>query len=72
MGNRDEYSWMIEVQGRVVGNITINSIYDSTKKEGVRAGNLAILIGDPSFWGQGLLIGVVLICLVLLDLAEMF
>lgn len=50
----DRYSWMIECQKRLIGNICINSIKEETEKNGIKAGSLAILIGDPQFWKQGI------------------
>jgi RimJ/RimL family protein N-acetyltransferase len=48
----DEYNWMIELNGKVIGNVCINSIEDQSKKHGCRAGSMAILIGDLSAWGK--------------------
>lgn len=48
----DEYSWMIELDGKVIGNACINSIDEQTKKFGHRAGSMAILIGDKNAWGK--------------------
>lgn len=50
----DRYSWMIELDGEIVGNIEINEIKDLSQKYGVKTGAFCTLIGDPSNWGQGL------------------
>lgn len=50
----DCYSWMIELDGNIVGNIEINEIKELSQKYGVKAGAFCTLIGDPSSWGQGL------------------
>lgn len=50
----DCYSWMIELDGEVVGNIEINEIKKLTQKYGVKTGAFCTLIGDPKNWGQGL------------------
>lgn len=52
--NKDEYSWMIELRGNIIGNSAINNIKASTEKFGVKAGNLVILIGDTHAWGKGI------------------
>ena len=64
--NEDEYSWMIECEGRVIGNVCINCIAEKTKEFGRRAGNLTVLIGDRAYWGKG--IGTK-VCAVVLDWA---
>ena len=50
----DRYSWMIECNGEIVGNIEINDIRKLSHKYGVAAGAFCTLIGDPKNWGQGL------------------
>jgi len=50
----DRYSWMIERDGEIVGNIEINDIRKLSRKYGVTAGVFCTLIGDPKNWGQGL------------------
>ena len=50
----DRYSWMIERNGEIVGNIEINDIRKLSHKYGVAAGAFCTLIGDPKNWGQGL------------------
>ncbi len=47
----DEYNWMIELDGKVIGNASINYI---TESENIKTGNFAILIGDKNFWGKGI------------------
>ncbi len=50
----DRYSWMIERNGEIVGNIEINEIRKLSHKYGVTAGAFCTLIGNPKNWGQGL------------------
>lgn len=48
------FSWMIELDGEIVGNVEINEINELTDKYGVKAGAFCTLIGDKSNWGKGL------------------
>lgn len=50
----DRYSWMIERDGAIVGNVEINEINELSKKYEVKTGAFCTLIGDPKNWGQGL------------------
>lgn len=52
LNNQDAYNWMIECQGRIVGNACINSIDEQTKDKGHKAGTMAILIGEKELWNQ--------------------
>lgn len=52
--NPDECSWMIELDGKVIGNISINGIREVTEKCGAKAGNLVFLIGEKEQWGKGI------------------
>ncbi len=52
--NDDECSWMIELDKKIIGNVSINSIAEMTEKFSVKAGNLTILIGEKNLWGQGI------------------
>ena len=52
--NADAYSWMIEYDGIVIGNVCINDIQETTKKMKTKAGNLTVLIGEKKLWGKGL------------------
>jgi len=54
LNSTDEYSWMIECDGKIIGNVCINSISETSKLMGRRAGSLTILIGDKKYWGKGL------------------
>jgi RimJ/RimL family protein N-acetyltransferase len=45
-------SWMIELDGRVIGNIELNSIKETSSTYGVKAGRFSTLIGDKSHWGK--------------------
>jgi RimJ/RimL family protein N-acetyltransferase len=50
----DEYNWMIEVNGQVVGNVNISDIDLRTKTDSCRSGSMTILIGDRESWGKGI------------------
>jgi [ribosomal protein S5]-alanine N-acetyltransferase len=52
--NPDEYNWMIELDGKTIGNVSINSIEETSLKLGKKAGNYTILIGDKDHWGKGI------------------
>lgn len=54
IASTDEYSWMMECDGKIIGNVCINSIEETSKKLGKKAGNLTILIGDKDYWRKGL------------------
>jgi RimJ/RimL family protein N-acetyltransferase len=54
IANTDAYDWMIEWEGRVIGNLSLNSIAEQSGKYGCRAASMAILIGDKSYWGKGI------------------
>ena len=48
----DRYSWMIELDGEIVGNIEINEIKDLSQKYGVKTGAFCTLIGDLVIGGR--------------------
>ena len=52
--NKDGYDWMIELDGKVIGNVRIHSIDWVSKKFGVKAAYPAILIGDKNYWRKGI------------------
>ncbi|QQR84213.1 GNAT family N-acetyltransferase [Candidatus Peregrinibacteria bacterium] len=52
--NLDEYNWMIELNGQAIGNVSINSIAETTKELGEKAGQYSILIGDKNYWRKGI------------------
>lgn len=52
--NSDEYNWMIELDGKTIGNVSINSIKETSSKMGAKAGNYTILIGDKNLWSKGI------------------
>ncbi len=52
--NTDEYNWMIELNGKIIGNVSINNIQENTTKFNSKAGNYTILIGDKNYWGKGI------------------
>ena len=58
INSTDEYSWMIEVDGKVVGNVTLHDIQEKSSEFGLKAATHTILIGDKKYWGQGIGINV--------------
>jgi len=54
INNPHEYSWMIELDGKLIGNISLNSIDEKTDLKGSKAADLAILIGDTNYWGKSI------------------
>ena len=54
LSSTDEYSWMIECDGVVIGNVCINDIAETTQKCGTHSGNLTVLIGDKKYWQKGI------------------
>jgi len=52
--NIDEYSWMIELDGKIIGNAFLNDIEKTTTTYNVKGGNWGILIGDKKYWGKGI------------------
>lgn len=52
--NKDAYSWMIELDGKVIGNLTLGDIQEKSSESGMRTGNFTILIGDKNYWGKGI------------------
>jgi RimJ/RimL family protein N-acetyltransferase len=54
LGGDDTYGWMIELDGRVIGAIEVNSIRERSEEYGLKAGNFAALIGEKDQWGKGI------------------
>lgn len=54
INNPDAYHWMIEVDGKAVGNINLNEVEKTTKEFGVKAGKLNYLLGNSALWGKGI------------------
>lgn len=52
--NEDEYNWMIELNGKIIGNVSIKSIKEKTASFRTKAGNFTILIGDKKMWSRGI------------------
>ncbi len=50
----DAYSWMIDLDHKIIGNISVHSIAETSKKLDCKAGNMTILIGSKKYWGKGL------------------
>ncbi len=45
-----QYSWMIERNGELIGNVCIHSVEEQPKKTGI----LTVLIGNKEDWGKGI------------------
>lgn len=56
--DKDAYHWIIEVDGKAVGNININCIAETAKEFNVKSGKLNYLIGDTTLWGKGIMTAV--------------
>lgn len=54
INNTDGYNWLIEFDGKVIGNVNISSLEETTKEFGVKAGSLNFIIGDKKLWGKGI------------------
>lgn len=52
--SKDEYNWMIEVDGKIIGNVALHDIQEKSTEFGVKAATFTILIGDKKYWGQGI------------------
>ena len=50
----DAYNWIIVSDGKIIGNINISNIGQTSKELGVKSGKLNYLIGDKNLWGQGI------------------
>jgi [ribosomal protein S5]-alanine N-acetyltransferase len=53
LDDSDAYHWEIEINGRVVGNINLHDITQSSTDFNRSAATLAYLIGEPEWWGRG-------------------
>lgn len=59
MDNTDGYNWLIECNGKVIGNCNISDIKETSEEFGVKAGSLNYIIGEKNFWGKGITSAVV-------------
>lgn len=50
----DKWSWMIELDGQVIGNVAISLSDEDSSDNGLKVGSLMILIGDKEYWGKGI------------------
>lgn len=50
----DEYSWMIELDGKIIGNVEIHDIKEKSNEARAKAAMYTILIGNKQNWGQGI------------------
>jgi RimJ/RimL family protein N-acetyltransferase len=50
----NEIHWCIELAGKIIGNVSLNSIRERSAENRCKAANIAILIGDPNFWNKGI------------------
>lgn len=54
INNPDAYHWIIEVDGKAVGNINLNEIENTTKEFGIKSGKLNYLLGNRTLWRNGI------------------
>ncbi len=54
LNNQNEYHWMIELNGNIIGNVSLHSIAQASKNNVVKTGIPAILIGDKNYWRKGI------------------
>ncbi len=45
LANKDEYSWTVKCDGKIIGNVSLNGIKEASEKTGKRAGKVAIILG---------------------------
>lgn len=50
----NSFNWIIECDGKAIGNINISNIAQISQEFGVKSGKLNYLIGDKKLWGQGI------------------
>ena len=48
LANKDEYSWTILCDGKVIGNVSLNGIEEASEKTGKRAGKVAMILGEEA------------------------
>jgi RimJ/RimL family protein N-acetyltransferase len=53
VADTDEYTWMIYLDGIVIGNVGLNAIQDQSEVERIRACRRVIVL-DPKFQGRGI------------------
>jgi [ribosomal protein S5]-alanine N-acetyltransferase len=53
LADEEAYHWIIEVEGRAVGNINLHDITETSQRFKVKAATFAILLGDQRMWGKG-------------------
>lgn len=52
--NTDGYNWLIECDGKVIGNCNLSDIKETSDEFRVKAGSLNYIIGKKSLWGKGI------------------
>lgn len=52
--NTDEYNWMIELNQKIIGNISLNSIQEKSGEFSTKAASFTIIIGDKNYWEKGI------------------
>jgi RimJ/RimL family protein N-acetyltransferase len=54
VNDNNAYHWIVECDGKAIGNININEINQISEEFGIRSGTLNYLIGNKVLWGQGI------------------
>lgn len=54
LSNEDEYNWVIVLDGKAIGALSINGITKSSQEYSAKAGSLTFLIGYPAYRGRGI------------------
>jgi RimJ/RimL family protein N-acetyltransferase len=52
--DKDAIHWMIEINGRVIGDINLSEISKTSAEFNKKAGKLNYLLGERFFWGKGI------------------
>ena len=53
--NTDGYNWLINCDGKVIGNINLSDIQETSKEFGQKAASLNYIIGEKHLWGKGII-----------------
>ncbi len=52
--NVDAYNWIIECDGKAIGNVNISDIGQASDEFGLKSGKLNYIIGYKNLWGKGI------------------
>ena len=54
INDKDSFNWIIECDGKPIGNISISDIKKTSDEFGEKAGSLNYIIGARELWGKGI------------------